>query len=115
MPQNGSTCGGGDGDIALIRRAAALRAKYKKHDELVRIPVSQIGAHPDSRDGQGPSSSRCLELTNTILRWGFDAVEADSNGVLAEQKPGSVHAIDANRRFASGDALLAPVVDGIVS
>ena len=105
----------GGGDVSLIRKAAALRVKYRKHPELVRIPVMQIGAHPDNRDGQGPSGSRCLELTGKILKVGFDAVEADSNGVLIEQKPGGSHIRDANARFADGDALLAPTSDGLIS
>ena len=107
------TCGGGE--ASLIRKAAALRVKYRKHPELVRIPVMQIGAHPENRDGQGPSGSRCLELTGKILSVGFDAVEADSNGVLVEQKPGSTHIRDANARFADGDTLLASTSDGLIS
>ena len=109
------TRGGGEGDVAIIRRAAALRTKYKKHPTLMRIPVMQIGSHPDNRDGQGPSGSRCVELTSKILAVGFDAVEADANGVLVEQKPGSTHIADANKRFANGDELLAPILDGVVS
>ena len=106
------TRGGGDGDVPLIRRAAALRTKYKKFPTLVRIPVKQVGAHPDNRDGQGPSGSRCVELTSNILKMGFDVVEAESNGVLVEQKLGATHIRDANRRFSDGDELLAPATDG---
>ena len=104
--------GSGDSDVALVRKAAALRTKYKRKQPLLRIPVMQIGAHPDNRDGQGPSGSRCLELTSKILSVGFDEGEADSNGVLVEVKPGSTHICSANRRFADGDELLAPIVDG---
>ena len=107
--------GSGDSNVALVRRAAALRAKYKRHQYLMRIPVMQIGAHPDNRDGQGPSGSRCLELTGKILSVGFDDVEADANGVLVEEKPGSNHICSANRRFADGDELLAPIVDGQIT
>ena len=107
----------GDGELSLIRRAAALRLKYKKNDQLVQIPVMQIGAHPENRDGQGPSSSRCYELLGKLLgmNQGFDVVEANSNGVLVEQKPGSTHIQDANSRFADGDDLLAPTVGGHIS
>ena len=110
-----STRGGGDSEppIALVRRAAALRMKYRKRGNLVRIPVMQVGAHPDNRDRlAGPSGSRCIELTGQILCVGYDAVEADSNGVLVEQKPGSTHIRDANARIADGDELLAPTLDG---
>ena len=89
--------------------------KYRKHATLMRIPVMQVGAHPDNRDGQGPSGSRCLELTGEILTVGFDVVEADANGVLVEQKPGSSHICDANRRFADGDELLAAILPGQIS
>ena len=109
------TRGGGDGDCAIIRHAAALRTKYKKHTTLMQIPFMQIGSHPDNRDGQGPSGCRCVELTSKILAVGFDAVEADANGVLVEQKPGSTHTADAKKRFANGDELLAPILDGVVS
>ena len=100
-----------DAKQSIIRRAAALWQKYKVRENTVELPVHQIGAHPANRDGQGPSSSRCLELTATILRFGFDTVEANSNGVLVEQKPGSSHIHTANKRFAESDALLAPVLD----
>ena len=114
VPEPDSTHGGGSGD-AVIRRAAALRAKYKKYPTLTRIPVMQIGCHPDNRDGQGPSGARCVELTSQILGLGFDAVEADANGVLVEQKPGSTHIADRNKLFADGDELLAPILDGQIS
>ena len=69
--------GGGASNVpvGVIRRAAALRMKYRKYVNLLRIPVLQIGPHPDNRDGQAPSGSRCLELTGKILSVGFDAVE----------------------------------------
>ena len=112
VSDNAVSSGVGDENYAIIRRAALLRSKYQKHRETVALPVSQVGAHPANRDGQGPSSSRCLELTSTILRFGFDSVEANSNGVLVEQKPGSDHIQAANKRFAEGDVFLAPVHDG---
>ena len=81
----------------------------------MRVPVMQIGAHPDNSDGQGPSVTRCLELTAKILSVEFDVVEADSSGVLVEQKPGSTHIRDANARLVDGDALLAPINGGEIS
>ena len=112
-PSGSGTCGGGDADISLMRRAAALRVKYRMH-WMVRIPVMQIGAHPANRDGQGPSASRCTQLLEKILIMGFDPGEADSNGVLVEQKPGATHIHDANARFVEGDPALAPVLSGCV-
>ena len=109
--------GGGASNVpvAVIRRAAALRMKYRRHPNLVRIPVMQVGPHPDNRDGQGPSGSRCLELTGKILSVRFDAVEAGSNGVLVEPKPGCTRFRDAYKRFAEGDSLLAPNMGGAIS
>ena len=96
-----------------MRRAAALRMKYRKRGVLVRIPVMHVGAHPDNCDRlAGPSGSRCVELTGQILCVGYDAVEADPNGVIVEQKPGPTHIRDANARIADGDELLAPTLDG---
>ena len=75
----------------------------------------QVAPHPENRDGQGPSGIRCLELTGQILGTGFDAVEADANGVVVEQKPGCKNIGEANVRFAEGDDLLAPAMAGLIS
>ena len=106
--------GDGNDDPSLIQQAAALRMKYKIHSALMRIPVFQIGSHPANRDGQGPSGSRTSQLIGDILSMGFDQVEADSNGVLVQQKPGRTHIHDANASFAEGDPMLAPVRPGDV-
>ena len=89
--------------------------KYRKYSHLTRIPCSQIGAHPANRDGQGPSGHRCLELTDKIIHMGFDTVEADANGVLVEERPGSLCIHDANLWFSTVDDLLAGLADHPIS
>jgi len=95
-----------------VRRAALLRLKYRKQLALVRIPVEQIGFHPSNRDGHGPSAERCAGLLTDILKIGFDVVEADTNGVLVEQKPGTRSIAAFNERVCEGEPCLAPVMMG---
>ena len=78
-----------DLDLPLIRRAAGLRIKYRTRDVLVRLPLDQVGFHPKNRDGQPPNGERCCQLTDDIVRLGFDRDEADAGGVCVEQKPGT--------------------------
>ena len=73
----------------LITRAAAFRCKYRKH-ESVRLLISQVGFHPANREGQPPSSARCVSLLQEILDIGFDVGEANAGGVVVE--PGSTQA-----------------------
>ena len=67
----------------VITRAAAFRVKYRQH-ESVRLPISQVGFHPANRDGQPPSSARCVSLLGEILDIGFDVGEANAGGVVVE-------------------------------
>ena len=61
----------------IVRRAAALRFKYRK-SEGVRVPVEQIGFHPMNRDGHGPSGERCISLLQDLIKIGYDQDEADA-------------------------------------
>ena len=78
-----------DLDLPLIRRAAGLRTKYRKHDVHIHLPLDQVGFHPKNRDGQPPNGERCCQLADDIVRLGFDRDEADAGGVCVEQKPGT--------------------------
>lgn len=103
-------------DERIIRRAAALRVKYRRHDgALIRIPVEQVGFHPSNRDGQPPSGSRCLELARDILQVGFDVQEANCGGVLVAARPGDFSIHDFNEAGCDGDPLLAPVAAGTIA
>ena len=52
-----------DLDLPLIRRAAGLRTKYRKHDAPIHLPLDQVGFHPKNRDGQPPNGERCCQTT----------------------------------------------------
>jgi hypothetical protein len=77
--------------------------------------VEQIGFHPSNRDGQGPSADRCAGLLTDILKIGFDVVEADTNGVLVEQKPGTRSIAAFNERVCEGEPCLASVMMGVIA
>ncbi len=99
----------------LVRRAAAFRIKYRTHDVRIRIPLEQVGFHPKNRDGQPPNGERCAKLCDDILALGFDAEEADSGGVLVQQKPGTSLISDFNMRACDRDEYLAPADAGAIS
>ena len=65
----------------VIKRAAALRCKYRLPGCPVRIVPDQLGFHPCNRDGQPPNAERCNDLCGRILQIGFDSAEADAGGV----------------------------------
>ena len=47
-----------------------------------------------------------------IFKAGFDSQEANTNGVVVAQRPGSTSISDFNKKAAEGDALFAPAVAG---
>ena len=47
-----------------------------------------------------------------IFKAGFDSHEANTNGVVVAQRPGSTSISDFNKKAAEGDALFAPAVAG---
>ena len=102
-------------DEKSVRRAAALRIKFRRAGGLVRIPVEQVGFHPANRDGQPPNGSRCAVLFKDILEVGFDAEEADNGGIVVEARPGSTVLHDFNKKACDGDSLHAPVVAGTIA
>ncbi len=99
-------------DEPMVRRAAALRTKYRRPGGSVRIPVEQVGFHPKNRDGQPPNGSRCLELFKEILEVGFDGEESDNGGIVVEATAGSSTIHKFNRDACDGDPFHAPVVTG---
>jgi hypothetical protein len=99
----------------MVRRAAALRTKYRRQGGLVRIPVEQVGFHPKNRDGQPPNGSRCMELFREILDVGFDAEESNNGGIVVEAHPGSTAVYDFNREACFGDPFHVPVVTGWIA
>ena len=49
-----------------------------------------------------------------IFKFGFDSQEANTNGVVVAQRPGSTSISDFNKKAADGDDLFAPAVAGEV-
>ena len=95
----------------IITRAAAFRVKYRKHAS-VRLGISQVGFHPANRDGQPPSSARCVSLLQEILDIGFDVDEANAGGVVVESVTNQAKLVDFNIEACEGDERLAPVDRG---
>jgi hypothetical protein len=99
--------------VQLVRKALALRAKYRISEEKVRVAPMYIGFHPASRNGAFPSAERCITLLENILGGGFDPGEADCNGVLIQSKTLDMAIHDFNMKTCDGNQSLTPSVDGI--
>jgi len=103
-----------DAQEAMIKQAAALRAKYRRPNKI-RIPVEQLGFHPCNRDGQPPNGQRCMELFIRILNNGYDVEDADSGGVAVAVKPGCRQIEKFNIEACDGDPLHVPVITGCIA
>ena len=100
--------------LALVHQALALRAKYRVASTTTRVAPLHIGFHPANRGGEPPSAERCVNLLESILGQGFDPSEADCNGVLVQERPGSTATRDFNVRALEGNEKMAAVVDGTI-
>jgi hypothetical protein len=112
-----AVAGGGpaaDAQDAMIKQAAALRAKYRRPNKI-RIPLEQLGFHPCNRDGQPPNGQRCMELFIRILNNGYDVEDADSGGVAVAVKPGCRQIEKFNIEACDGDPLHVPVITGCIA
>ena len=99
--------------LSLIQQALVYRAKYRINDKSIRVSPAHIGFHPYNRNGQPPSSERCVNLLSEILVSGFDPAEADCNGVLVQEKPGDATICDYNTQACEGNDQLASSVEGL--
>jgi hypothetical protein len=99
--------------LSLIQQALVYRAKYRINDKSIRVSPAHIGFHPYNRNGQPPSSERCVNLLSEILVSGFDPAEADCNGVLVQEKPGDTTICDYNVQACEGNDQLASSVEGL--
>ena len=97
----------------LCRRAAALRTKYRVCEVRGRVHPGQVGFHPENRGGEPPNGERCVSLAKDVLRFGFDSAEADFNGVMVQERPGSTKFKDYNDEACAGSPLLASTVVGL--
>ena len=80
----------------------------------MRLPISQVGFHPANREGQPPSSARCVSLLQEILDIGFDDGEANAGGVVVEAVSTQAELEQFNTEACEGDERLAPVVKGSI-
>ena len=70
----------------MIKKSICFRAKYRVDPKKVISPLSVV-PHPKNRGGDPVKSLRTMQLNGTLVVEGYDPIEANSNGVAAEQKP----------------------------
>lgn len=63
-----------------------FQAKYRTDSKKVISPLLVV-PHPNNRGGGPVKSLRVMQLDGTVAKEGYDPVEANSNGVVVEQKP----------------------------
>ena len=71
----------------IIKRSIALRAKYRVREKKTKVLPWLVVPHPQNRGGDPIKSIRTKQLTGTIATDGYDSVEANSNGVVLQEKP----------------------------
>ena len=71
----------------LIRKAFALRVKYRK-GEKIKIPLTSLVVHPRNRSGAFPNGAAVQTLGCKILRTGFNQEVANQEGVCIQEIPG---------------------------
>ena len=70
----------------IIKLSIAYRAKYRVDPPKVISPLLVV-PHPKNRGGDPVKSLRTMQLMGTVTFDGYDPVEANSNGVVVEQRP----------------------------
>ena len=71
----------------IIKRSICFRAKYRVREKKRKILPWLVVPHPKNRGGDPIKSIRTKQLTGTIAVDGYDPVEANSNGVVLQEKP----------------------------
>ena len=71
----------------LIERSICFRAKYRVRVEKRRYPPSHVVPHPKNRGGDPMAPTRLRQLGGNLVHEGYDLIEANTNGVAAQQKP----------------------------
>ena len=75
-------------NMGLIRKAMALRVKYRKHEtKRVYVALLHQSVHPKNRGGVYPQDMRLKGLNDTFMSTGFVQEEADHAGVCVEEIP----------------------------
>ena len=75
-----------EANTQVIKQSLAFRARFRVESKRAVTPF-QVVPHPDNRGGDPVKSLRTQQLISDILRSGYDPTEANSNGVLVEEKP----------------------------
>ena len=74
-------------DAGLVRKAMALRVKYRLDINKRVIALSRLGVHPQNRGGMYPQPDTVRNLGVQIMTTGFNGSEADHEGVCVEEIP----------------------------
>ena len=70
----------------IIKKSIAFRARFRVESKKVVTPF-QVVPHPSNRGGDPVKSLRTQQIIYDIMKDGYDPVDANSNGVLVEEKP----------------------------
>ena len=73
----------------LIKQMIQFRAKYRVPGGKTRYCPGRVVPHPMNRGGDTMAPTRLRELGGTLALEGYDRVEANTNGVVVQQKPES--------------------------
>ena len=73
----------------LIKQMIQFRAKYRVPGGKRRYCPGRVVPHPMNRGGDTMAPTRLRELGGTLALEGYDRVEANTNGVVVQQKPES--------------------------
>ena len=73
---------------SAIKRAAALRQKYRMQEGKQRLIPRLVAQHPANRGGIGINGQRADELLRSVLGH-FDEGEASYGAVCVEEQPNS--------------------------
>ena len=84
---------GSDVNMGIIRKAMALRVKYRVASatgaKKRRIPLALMGVHNMNRGGVYPNGERVANLAVELLKVGFSEEEANHEGVCVQEVPAS--------------------------
>ena len=96
-----------------IKQMIQYRAKYRVLGGTRRYCPGLVVPHPKNRGGDPMGPSRLQELGGTLAVEGYDAVEANTNGVVVQQKPESSGG--TGKEFQTAYSLMIKAVDGDVA
>ena len=71
----------------IIKRAMALRVKYRVEYKKRKLPLALLGVHPRNRSGVYPNADRVESLGMALLKDGFNVEEAEHEGVCVQEVP----------------------------